>query len=218
MKIIITAATKKEWIQASKQIAAISKVNKTKHQIIFHQSGVGMLSTAVSLMKIIASEKPNLIIQVGIAGTFDNSQTLAKVFVIKQESIGDLGVVEKGQWKDIFDLELQKNNTPPFVKKILPNPWLKQYNNLKLPAVVAVTVNEITSQKIRKEQIIQHYNPTLESMEGAALHYVCRTMEIPFLQLRATSNYIGERNKTKWLLKESIEILNETLVQLIKKL
>lgn len=218
MKIIITAATKKEWIQASKQIAAISKVNKTKHQIIFHQSGVGMLSTAVSLMKIIASEKPNLIIQVGIAGTFDNSQTLAKVFVIKQESIGDLGVVEKGQWKDIFDLELQKNNTPPFVKKILPNPWLKKYNNLKLPAVVAVTVNEITSQKIRKEQIIQHYNPTLESMEGAALHYVCRTMEIPFLQLRATSNYIGERNKTKWLLKESIEILNETLVQLIKKL
>jgi futalosine hydrolase len=218
MKIIITAATKNEWIQASKQIAALSKVNKTKHQIIFHQSGVGMLSTAVSLMKIIASEKPNLIIQVGIAGTFDDCQSLAKVFVIKQESIGDLGVAEKGQWKDIFDLQLQKNNTPPFLKQLLPNPWLKQYNILKLPAVVAVTVNEITTQKIRKEQILQHYHPTLESMEGAALHYVCRTMGIPFLQLRATSNYIGERNKTKWLLKESIEILNETLVQLIKKL
>ena len=89
---------------------------------------------------------------------------------------------------------------------------------MKLPAVVAVTVNEITTQKKRKEQIIQHYNPILESMEGAALHYVCRTMDIPFLQLRATSNYIGERNKTKWLLKESIEILNESLVQLINKL
>jgi len=43
-------------------------------------------------------------------------------------------------------------------------------------------------------------------------------MDIPFLQLRATSNYVGERNKTKWLLKESIEILNESLVQLINKL
>ena len=218
MKIIITAATKNEWMQASKQIAALSKVNKPKHQIIFHQSGVGMLSTAVSLMKVIASEKPNFIIQVGIAGTFNSSQSLAKVFVIKQESIGDLGVTEKGTWKDIFNLQLQKNNTPPFVKKLLPNQWLKQYNLLKLPAVVAVTVNEITTQKKRKEQIIQHYNPTLESMEGAALHYVCRTMNIPFLQLRATSNYIGERNKTKWLLKESIEILNESLVQLINKL
>ena len=96
MKIIITAATKNEWMQASKQIAALSKVNKPKHQIIFHQSGVGMLSTAVSLMKVIASEKPNFIIQVGIAGTFNSSQSLAKVFVIKQESIGDLGVTEKG--------------------------------------------------------------------------------------------------------------------------
>jgi len=218
MKIIITAATKNEWMQASKQIAALTKVNKFKHQIIFHQSGVGMLSTAVSLMKVIASEKPNFIIQVGIAGTFNSSQSLAKVFVIKQESIGDLGVTEKGTWKDIFNLQLQKNNTPPFVKKLLPNQWLKQYNLLKLPAVVAVTVNEITTQKKRKEQIIQHYNPILESMEGAALHYVCRTMDIPFLQLRATSNYVGERNKTKWLLKESIEILNESLVQLINKL
>jgi futalosine hydrolase len=218
MKIIITAATKNEWMQASKQIAALSKVNKTKHQIIFHQSGVGMLSTAVSLMKVIVSEKPNFIIQLGIAGTFDSSQSLAKVFVVKQESIGDLGVAEKGNWKDIFDLQLQKSNASPFIKKLLPNPWLKQYNLLKLPSVAAVTVNEITTQKKRKEQIIQHYNPTLESMEGAALHYVCRTMDIPFLQLRATSNYIGERNKTKWLLKESIEILNETLVQLIKKL
>ena len=154
----------------------------------------------------------------GIAGTFNSSQSLAKVFVIKQESIGDLGVTEKGTWKDIFNLQLQKNNTPPFVKKLLPNQWLKQYNLLKLPAVVAVTVNEITTQKKRKEQIIQHYNPILESMEGAALHYVCRTMDIPFLQLRATSNYVGERNKTKWLLKESIEILNESLVQLINKL
>ena len=121
MKIIITAATKNEWMQASKQIAALSKVNKPKHQIIFHQSGVGMLSTAVSLMKVIASEKPNFIIQVGIAGTFNSSQSLAKVFVIKQESIGDLGVTEKGTWKDIFNLQLQKNNTPPFVKKLLPN-------------------------------------------------------------------------------------------------
>ena len=41
MKIIITAATKNEWMQASKQIAALSKVNKPKHQIIFHLVIIG---------------------------------------------------------------------------------------------------------------------------------------------------------------------------------
>ena len=39
---------------------------------------------------------------------------------------------------------------------------------------------------------------------GAALHYVCREMNIPFLQIRAASNYIGERDKEKWQMKEAI--------------
>ena len=61
--------------------------------------------------------------------------------------------------------------------------------------------------------MIQHYkekfDPTTESMEGAALHFVCLSENIPFLQFRVLSNYIGERNKKKWILKESIIQLNK---------
>jgi futalosine hydrolase len=44
-------------------------------------------------------------------------------------------------------------------------------------------------------------------MEGAALHYMGRDLNIPFIQIRAVSNYVGERNKAKWKIKESIEQL-----------
>jgi futalosine hydrolase len=44
-------------------------------------------------------------------------------------------------------------------------------------------------------------------MEGAALHYVGGITNTPFIQIRAVSNYVGERNKAKWKLKESIEQL-----------
>ena len=53
-------------------------------------------------------------------------------------------------------------------------------------------------------------------MEGAALHYVCLMEKIPFIQLRSISNYIGERNKKKWNMQESINNLNEHLIRLIK--
>lgn len=214
MKIIITAATKTEWQPAANSILAA----RQKNTILFHESGVGMLATAVSLMQIIASEKPDCIIQVGIAGTFNTNHSLASVFVVKQEIIADLGVVEKGKWMDIFDMKLTTNNAHPFVKKQLPNPWLKQYNLLKLPTVIGVTVNEITTQKKRKQQILEQYKPTIESMEGAAFHYVCSIMNIPFLQMRATSNIVGERNKNKWRLQQSIEVLNNTIIQLVNKL
>ena len=55
-------------------------------------------------------------------------------------------------------------------------------------------------------------------MEGAALHYVCRSMKVPFLQMRVVSNYIGERDKTKWMLGGAIENLNNTLLQYVDKL
>jgi futalosine hydrolase len=55
-------------------------------------------------------------------------------------------------------------------------------------------------------------------MEGAALHYVARMEKIPFIQLRSMSNYIAERNKKKWNMKEAIRNLNEELVKLLMKI
>lgn len=55
-------------------------------------------------------------------------------------------------------------------------------------------------------------------MEGAALHYICRDVNIPFIQIRSVSNYVGERNKAHWKMKEAIYQLNETLLQYIEAL
>jgi futalosine hydrolase len=52
-------------------------------------------------------------------------------------------------------------------------------------------------------------------MEGAAFHYVCLQEEIPFIQLRSVSNYVGERNKSKWQIKKAVENLNKELLNLI---
>ena len=49
-------------------------------------------------------------------------------------------------------------------------------------------------------------------MEGAALHYACKKFQIPFIQIRSVSNYVGERDKSKWKLKEAIEAINKTVI------
>jgi len=95
---------------------------------------------------------------------------------------------------------------------------LPQYNLTALPVVSSVTINEITTNLKRKLQIIEKYNPFIESMEGAALHYACSLLNIPFIQLRATSNYIGERDKTRWLMKDAIVNLNKALIDYIDEL
>ena len=55
-------------------------------------------------------------------------------------------------------------------------------------------------------------------MEGAAFHYVCLQQKIKFLQLRSISNRVGERDKTKWAMKEAIANLNIELKKLVKNI
>ncbi|MEP7318599.1 MAG: futalosine hydrolase [Panacibacter sp.] len=218
MRVVITAATIGEWMPAFLDINTLYTSESNRFKVSFHQGGVGLLSNAVSLTKLAFEDKPDIIIQVGIAGTFNNTLPLGKTVAVKEEILGDTGVEEDGKWKDIFDLKLEKSNYPPFEKKRLPNQWLEKFNLLKLEEVTAITVNEITTSKERITQLTKKYNPVTESMEGAALHYVCREMNIPFLQIRAVSNYIGERDKTQWQIKEAITSLNQTILKYVDKL
>lgn len=55
-------------------------------------------------------------------------------------------------------------------------------------------------------------------MEGAALHYTCLLENIPFMQVRAISNYVGERDKSKWKMKEAIRNLNDSIIKIIEEL
>lgn len=218
MRVIITAATNGEWMPSFQKINPAYAGTNKRFSVGFHESGIGLLASSVSLMKMFVQETPSLIIQVGIAGCFDKKIPLGKVFAVKDDFAGDIGVMENKVWKDLFDLKLDKPNDAPYEKKSLPNPWLSQYNLLKLPTKKGVTVNTISTDKNKIDLYSGRYKATLESMEGAALHYMGRDLNIPFIQIRAVSNYVGERNKAKWNMQEAIYNLNETLLQYLDAL
>lgn len=218
MRVIVTAATTGEWMPCFSKIDKLYTEDSKRLKITFHQSGVGMLATTFSLTKLLMEDKPDMIIQIGIAGCFDDTIKLGRVFLIENEIAADIGVEEKNKWKDIFNLKLERSNYPPYKKRTLPNEHIEKFNLLNMKTVTGLTVNEITTRKERIKQLLKKYAPVTESMEGAALHYVCRAMNVPFLQMRAVSNYIGERDKSKWMMGESLHNLNKTLLQYIDKL
>jgi len=215
MRVIISAATVGEWMPSFLNVNTLYTGESQRLKLQYHQSGIGMLAASFALTKLALEDKPDLIIQVGIAGTFDSSLLLGSVVAIHEETIGDLGVEEDGKWKDLFDLKLEKSSYHPFEKRKLPNQWLTKYNLLGLKEVSGITVNEISTNPERIQKLVKKYNPVIESMEGAALHYVARETNIPFIQIRAISNYIGERDKSNWQMKLAIDNLNQTLLQYI---
>lgn len=210
--ILIVCATPKE-VEAN-TIAAIRTI-ETQYAIrcFIHTTGVSSMVSAVTLMQLIKAIQPAFIIQTGIAGCFHTEIPLASTVIISEEVLADCGVEENGQWNDVFDMQLLSVQEPPFTEKKLMNPHIKTYNFLQLPLARAVTVNEITTRKKRIQQYIQLYHADAETMEGAALHYTALLSNIPFIQIRTFSNYVGERNKNKWQLAQAIRNSNEVLIQ-----
>ena len=213
MSILLIAATAKEIEPFLKQHRNSKKIPDVDILI----TGIGLTLTTYHLIKQLQLKQPGLVIQAGVAGCFDKQLPLGSVVIIKQDTIADESVVELKRLKTLFELDLVPQNHFPYSKG-----WLVNSNNTfikrtGLKTAKGISVNQITSSKEMIAFYKNRFNPITESMEGAAMHYTCLMEKIPFLQLRSISNYIGERNKKKWNMNESIINLNNELIKLIKR-
>ena len=180
-------------------------------------TGVGAPATIYHLQKRLQQMDYDFVVQAGIAGSFSTDIELGETVVVKQDTFGDLGAEEKRIFTPYFTSGLINGHEFPFANGWLMNPTILP-KNMELRAVKAVTINKVSDSFLQKVQLMDAFDAQIETMEGAALHYVCLQEEISFLQIRSISNYVGERDKSKWSIKESFENLNDTLTTLIKHL
>ncbi|MDF2384815.1 futalosine hydrolase [Nostoc ellipsosporum NOK] len=217
MQLLLTAATDFE-LQPALDFLDSQRVKFPGTHIHVCIGGVGIASTTYSLTAEILQRRPDIVIQAGIAGTLTPTLLHAAtpaVVAVSQDCFADAGVWQDQRWNDLFDLGLLNDHTFPYEERFLKNPWQHLLQHTGLPQVTGVTVQEITTQPQRIAWYEQNLPAFVESMEGAALHYVCLQQQVPFLQLRAVSNIIGERDKKNWRMKEAIISLNDTLIRTI---
>jgi futalosine hydrolase len=180
--------------------------------------GVGVPQAMYNIQKY-CLQQPQLIIQVGIAGSFNRELNLGNVYVVGVDRFADIGVQDNELFIDAFEMDLIDKNETPFSNGNLfntENPYPSFFAGLQ--HLNAITVNTVTGNLKTIEMLQVKYKPTLESMEGAALHYVCLKEKIPFVQIRAISNYVTVRNKADWKIKEAIENVSEYVIHYLKTL
>ena len=127
----------------------------------------------------------------------------------------DLGIYEMDRFFTLFEKNFLDPNTVPYKHGLLEN---NVDNTFEIATANSITVNTVTDNFLQTNMFTKKYDPDLESMEGAAFHYVCIQENVPFLQLRSVSNFVGDRVKTNWKMKESIENLNHHLSRIVLEL
>jgi futalosine hydrolase len=213
MYILVAAATA---VEIQPAVEAFHRGLNGEHEVGVLITGVGAMATTWSLSRQIDRRRPDLIIQAGIAGCLTDILP-GEVMVVAEDEPADLGVWEEGEFKSIFDLRLADADSFPFSGGRLVNPYLPLLELTSLEPVRAITVNEITTAAERISWYQQNTDAVVESMEGAALHFVCLQSGVPFLQLRAISNAVGVRDKTKWEMGLALGRLNSALIACLSK-
>jgi futalosine hydrolase len=210
MYILIVTATYNE-INSTIEWMKRTRGEVAGHEVDILITGVGSVATTYALQKQISWRTPELIIHAGIGGSFKQELTPGSIVAVKDEVFADLGAFDGHRFDDVFDLGLTDSNEEPFNGRMLRNTGVAEWNLLGLPLARGATVNCITAGREQLGAIAAKYDPDVESMEGAALHYVCLMEEIPFIQVRSISNFVGERDKTLWKMPEAIASLNKHL-------
>lgn len=220
LKILLVVATSAE-ADALKNIPEIRQFPDSflygRHEIRLLISGVGSISTAWAMTKwLSANPKPDLAINAGIAGSYREDIIKGEVVIPVSDCFADAGIEDGNDFITLAEAGLQSPDKFPFTggNIIANNKYItKAVSHLK--PVKAITVNTATGSAVTIEKLIKKFNPDIETMEGATFFYICTGERIPFLAIRAISNKVEPRDRSKWDIPLAISNLSEKLKEII---
>lgn len=206
MKALIVAATIAEIAPtlAHFNLTETSFIETDKFDVIV--TGVGMVATAFCLGQALNNTKYNLVLNVGIAGSFNTAIALGNLVEVTEDVFAELGAEDHENFIALPDLKFGENTFKSTFEL-----------QLDLQKVKAITVNKVhgSAQSIKNIQLL--FNPEIESMEGAAAFYACNNLNIPVVQVRAISNYVEPRNRENWQIGLAVKNLNTWLIKFLNK-
>lgn len=221
MKILLVSATELEIVPLLQHMDASGyKKNFLEYVVGQHAvfpltTGIGSMKMAFGLATYPSIKEINLVINVGLAGSYDSNLELGSVVEVYKDCVGDLGSEEQdGSLTTMYQLGLENKDQFPFEDGWLINKKSSIQTGLKKCS--GISFNTVTGSK--ETLASRSGKADVETMEGYGFAYACKCLDIPYLQIRGISNYVEPRNRNNWKIHEAVEASNAMALQIIQKL
>jgi len=178
-------------------------------------AGVGKANTAAGTALAIQRWQPRAVLQFGIGGAYVGSfLSVGMAAFASSETHIDSGAGEGDAWRDLRSLGFPLlAGPPPHYNEIPTDAALTRAlaERLRLPSVRFATTERITDDLDEGERLQRRLDLSVESMEGAAAAQVCLGLGVPFAELRAVSNVVGERDRSSWDVRAAVRAVNDAV-------
>lgn len=181
-------------------------------------TGVGMVPTAVFTSIVLTKYSYDAVINAGICGSFNHDIPIGKVLNISTDCLPETGSEDGEHFLSIIDLKLLDQDEFPFTGGKLINDSVFESSLINgLLISTGVTVNTVHGNAQNIEIFLARHPVDIESMEGAAFMYSCKLLKARFIQIRSVSNYIEDRDVSKWDIPFAVQNLNHFLLDLLNE-
>ena len=209
MKILVVSATEKEIFPALNKIKSFNRDYLVVDVLV---TGIGAVFTTYLLSRKLSEKEYDLVINAGIAGSFNPDLNIGDTVYVESDQFADLGIEHKDEFYTVFEKGFLPKNQFPFKNALLENPYDFDFD---LKKVSAITVNTTHGCKKNIDLFKNKFKADIETMEGAGFFYVCLNEGVKFLQIKSISNYVEERDEAKWNIPLAIKNLNQQLLEII---
>jgi futalosine hydrolase len=156
------------------------------------ECGVGPVEAAAATAAYLAREKPRAILHVGVAG--GRGITPGSVAIGTEAVYADLSAMI------------------PVVERVAADPALLAAVRLAMPGAVALPI--ATSAAVTHGEAVHEFR--IEGMEGFGVLRACELAGVPAVEVRAVSNDVGEPDRSRWMLRRALEVLDESIPKMLE--
>ena len=181
MHVLILAATEIEIAPTLEELGAkwattgVQSFKRGDLTIDVVVSGVGMVRTTYALTKVLAQRKPDLCINVGIAGAFPGKFSIGDVVHVTHETFAEMGATDSaGDHLSMREMGLEEDI--PSVEMVNSTAAAFDF----LPKAKGITVNNVHGDLKGILSAQSRFDPDIETMESAAVFYTCLKEEVNF--------------------------------------
>lgn len=225
MRLLIVSATSLEIKPLLSELGKgstlqnhVTRYNYKKFQVDILISGVGMVPTAVLTSIILSKYSYDAVINAGICGSFNRDIPIGEVLNINTDCLPETGAEDGEHFLSIIDLKLLDQDEFPFFGGKLVNDSVFESRLInKLLISTGVTVNTVHGNEQSIAAFLSRHKVDVESMEGAAFMFACKMFKVRFIQIRTVSNYIEDRDVSKWNIPVAVHKLNRFLLDLLEE-
>jgi futalosine hydrolase len=226
LKILLVSATLNEIKGLLENLGEVKK-NSDIHYMVHYQNldvdvlicGIGPSFSNYQLTKLLTNRNYDLVVNVGICGSYNSKLQIGDLVNVTNDCFADLGIESPDKFTTLFEEGLMNADEFPFRQGKIVNegfPYLQCVE--KLPKVSGITVNSANGNAEGIVRATQKFNPDIESMEGAAVFYVCKLEKVNVLQLRAISNHVEPRDKKNWNIPIALKNLQVLIMEVLSEL